>query len=196
MIAALRGTLLTKSPVEIVVDVAGVGYRVQVPVSTFCRLGEVGGALSLLVHTHVREDQISLYGFATSTEKALFERLLAVSGVGPRIALSILSGIEADELVRALASSDIARLTRVPGVGRKTAERLALELKDKIRDLATGVERSSPEDPARADLVSALLNLGYSAGEAEKAAERATRALPQGSMGEQLRAALRHLSSR
>lgn len=196
MIAALRGSLLSKSPVEIVVDVGGVGYRVQVPVSTFCRLGEDGSSVSLLVHTHVREDQISLYGFATLTEKALFERLLSVSGVGPRIALSILSGIEAEELVRALSASDIARLTRVPGVGKKTAERLALELKDKLRDLAHGADRPPAEDPSKADLVSALLNLGYSSAEAEKAADRAATGLPQGSVGERLRAALRQLSTR
>jgi Holliday junction DNA helicase RuvA len=196
MIAALRGTLLSKSPVEVVIDVGGVGYRVQVPVSTFCRLGDDGSAVSLFVHTHVREDQISLFGFSSRTEKTLFERLLAVSGVGPRIALSILSGIEADELVRALTTSDIARLTRVPGVGKKTAERLALELKDKLRDLAQPAESPSSADTGTADLVSALLNLGYSTAEAEKAAGKAQQSLPQGTVGERLRAALRELSSR
>ena len=125
MIAGLRGRLLRKQPQEVVVDVAGVGYRVTIPLSTFYRLGDLGSDVSLLTHTHVREDALALFGFLTETEQALFERLIAVSGVGPKLAISILSGIEAPDLVAALKASDVSRLTRIPGVGKKTAERLS-----------------------------------------------------------------------
>ena len=135
MIAQLRGCLLRKEPQEAVVDVGGVGYRVTIPLSTFYRLGEAGSEVTLLTHTHVREDALALFGFLTAVEQALFERLIAVSGVGPKLAVSVLSGIEAPELVAALRSSDVARLTRIPGVGKKTAERLVVELKDKMQDL-------------------------------------------------------------
>ena len=137
MIAQLRGRLLRKQPQEAVVDVGGVGYRVTIPLSTFYRIGEPGSEVTLLTHTHVREDALALFGFLTPVEQALFERLIAVSGVGPKLAVSVLSGIEAPELVAALRASDLARLTRIPGVGKKTAERLVLELKDKLQDLAT-----------------------------------------------------------
>ena len=135
MIAHLRGRLLRKDTQEAVVDVGGVGYRVTIPLSTFYRLGADGDEVSLLTYTHVREDALALYGFLTSREQALFERLIAVSGVGPKLAVNILSGIEAPELVDALRTSDVARLTRIPGVGKKTAERLVLELKDKMQGL-------------------------------------------------------------
>lgn len=195
MIGSLRGALLSKSPQDVIVDVGGVGYKVMVPVSTFCRLGEEGSSVTLLIHTHVREDQISLYGFATGAERTLFERLLSVSGVGPKVALGVLSGIEAEDLVRAITSNDLARLTRVPGVGRKTAERLVLELKDKLRDIAVTPEPARAPVGPKADLVSALTNLGYSSADAEKASDRAIQSAEPGApMGDLLRAALRQLS--
>ena len=147
MIAQVRGRLLRKGPQEAVVDVGGVGYRLTIPLSTFYRIGEPGAEVTLLTHTHVREDALALFGFLTPVEQALFERLIAVSGVGPKLAISVLSGIEAPDLVAALRSSDLARLTRVPGVGKKTAERLVLELKDKLRTCPR--PRRHPPDPAR-----------------------------------------------
>jgi holliday junction DNA helicase RuvA len=198
VIAHLRGEILRKSPQEVVVDVAGVGYRLLIPVSTFYRLGPEGDAVRLLVHTHVREDALSLFGFATRGEQALFERLIEVAGVGPKLAVNILSGIEAGELAEALRASDVARLTRIPGVGKKTAERLVVELKDKMPKLAAAPERE--EGPAaggvREDLASTLVNLGYSRGEAEKGAERALREDAGGRFEDLLRRALRALSGR
>jgi Holliday junction DNA helicase RuvA len=195
VIAHLRGEILRKSPQEVVVDVAGVGYRVLIPVSTFYRLGAEGDAVRLLVHTHVREDALSLFGFASAGEQALFERLIEVAGVGPRLAVNILSGIEAGELAEALRASDVARLTRIPGVGRKTAERLVLELKDKMPKLAASPEPAAAGG-ARDDLVSTLVNLGYSRGEAEKGAERAVREDGGARFEDLLRRALRALSGR
>ena len=196
MIGFLRGLLIQKNPQELLLDVGGVGYRVLVPVSTFCRLGEQGKEAQLLIHTHVREDQFTLYGFLSPLERDLFERLIGVSGVGPKLAISVLSGIEADDLVRAIRANDLARLTRVPGVGKKTAERLILELKDKISRFETHSPDAPPESPNRSDLLSALLNLGYSAGEADKAAAEALRRHPDDSLGGLLRAALHALSRR
>ena len=132
MIARLSGTVLEKHPNRVVVDVAGVGYDVQVPLSTFYGLGEPGAGITLRVHTHVREDAISLYGFASPLEQDLFERLIAISGIGPKLALAVLSGIDPGELVRAIRTQDVARLTRIPGVGKKTAERISFELKDRL----------------------------------------------------------------
>ena len=132
MIARLAGTLFEKHPSRVVVDVNGVGYDVQVPLSTFYGLGEAGAAMALRIHTHVREDAIALYGFATALELELFERLIAVSGIGPKLALAVLSGIEPAELVKAVRRGDVARLTAIPGVGKKTAERIVLELKDRL----------------------------------------------------------------
>jgi Holliday junction DNA helicase RuvA len=175
MIARLRGAIALKAIQEIVVDVGGVGYRVVIPLSTFYRLGPEGEPVTLLIHTHVREDALTLFGFLTSDEQSLFERLISVSGVGPKLAINILSGIDAAELRAALRSSDVARLTRVPGVGKKTAERLVLELKDKLPAVAPsepalpGVIAASTKD----DLLSALANLGYSRPEAERGADRA-----------------------
>ncbi len=175
MIGQVRGRLLRKEPQEAIVDVGGVGYRVAIPLSTFYRIGEPGGEVTLLIHTHVREDTLALFGFLTAAEQALFERLIAVSGVGPKLALSILSGIEAPDLVAALRSSDVVRLTRIPGVGKKTAERLVLELKDKVQGLAAAEEAPSaaPTSSAKEDLVSALVHLGYSRPEAERGVDRA-----------------------
>ena len=132
MIAHLRGRILEKHPNRIVVDVNGVGYDVFVPLSTFYGLGEPGGEIALRIHTHVREDQLALYGFATTLEQDLFERLIGVSGIGPKLALAVLSGIEPLDLIRAIERSDVARLTAIPGVGKKTSERIVLELKDRL----------------------------------------------------------------
>jgi Holliday junction DNA helicase RuvA len=198
MIAHLRGEILRKSPQEVVVDVAGVGYRVLIPVSTFYRLGAEGESVRLLVHTHVREDTLALFGFASRGEQALFERLIEVAGVGPRLAVNILSGIEAGELADALRASDVARLTRIPGVGKKTAERLVLELKDKMPKLAATAEagEAAPAGGVKEDLASTLVNLGYSRAEAEKGAERAVRDDGGGPFEDLLRRALRVLSGR
>ena len=198
MIAQVRGRLVSKEPHEAVVDVGGVGYRVAIPLSTFYRIGETGDEVSLLTHTHVREDTLALFGFLTSGEQALFERLIAVSGVGPKLALSILSGIEAPDLVSALRTSDVARLTRIPGVGKKTAERLVLELKDKVRNLAAA-QTPAPAGPAAAtkeDLVSALVHLGYSRPEAERGVDRALKEDGEGRFEDLLRRTLRALSGR
>jgi Holliday junction DNA helicase RuvA len=198
VIAQVRGRLLRKEPQEAIVDVGGVGYRVAIPLSTFYRLAEPGEQVTLLTHTHVREDALSLFGFLTAAEQALFERLIAVSGVGPKLALSILSGIEAPDLVAALRASDVARLTRIPGVGKKTAERLVLELKDKVRGLAASDE-AAPAGAApssREDLVSALVHLGYSRPEAERGVDRALKEDATGRFEDLLRLSLRTVSGR
>lgn len=198
MIAQVRGRLLRKEPQEAIVDVGGVGYRVAIPLSTFYRLGEPGGEVTLRTHTHVREDALALFGFLSAAEQALFERLIAVSGVGPKLALSILSGIEAPDLVAALRASDVARLTRIPGVGKKTAERLVLELKDKVQGLAAS-EEAAPVGAApssREDLVSALVHLGYSRPEAERGVDRALKEDATGRFEDLLRLSLRTVSGR
>lgn len=199
MIGQLTGRILRKGPQEVVLDVAGVGYRVLIPVSTFYRLADEGGPVSLRVHTHVRDDAIQLFGFATDAEQAIFERLIEVAGVGPKLAINILSGIEAPELVEALRSSDLGRLTRIPGVGKKTAERLVVELKDRMPALATAPAAAPAEGgggPVKDDLVSTLANLGYSRGEAEKGVERALREDGSGRFEDLLRRSLRILSGR
>ncbi len=196
MIAQIRGRLLRKQPQEAVVDVSGVGYRVTIPLSTFYRIGEPGAEVTLLTHTHVREDALALFGFLTAVEQTLFERLIGVSGVGPKLAVSILSGIEAPELAQALRSSDLARLTRIPGVGKKTAERLVLELKDKMQDVSAEAEAEAAPGGAADDIVSALLHLGYSRPEAERAAERAMREHGESRFEDLLRFALQAVSRR
>jgi Holliday junction DNA helicase RuvA len=197
VIAQLRGRVLRKSPQEAVLDVQGVGYRVAIPVSTFYKLPDPGGETNLRTFTHVREDALQLFGFATETEELLFSRLIEVSGVGPRLACNILSGIEAPELVEALRRSDVARLVRIPGVGKKTAERLALELKDKMPAVLVGEDREvAPSHSLKEDLVSALANLGYSRPEAEKGVARALDAQPEGRFEDLLRRSLRALSGR
>jgi Holliday junction DNA helicase RuvA len=196
MIARLRGTLVDKAPSRIVVDVGGVGYDVQVPLSTFYSLGDTGAEVVLRVHTHVREDTIALYGFATPLEHDLFERLIGISGVGPKLALAVLSGIEPAELIRAVRTQDVARLTKIPGVGKKTAERIGLELKDRLPappEAARGVEALPGEDELRNDLLSALLNLQYQRVPAEKALDEALAASPGGTFEQLLKAVLRAL---
>jgi holliday junction DNA helicase RuvA len=172
LIARLTGTILDKSPNRIVVDVGGVGYDLLVPLSTFYGLGEAGASVTLRVHTHVREDVIALFGFATALEQDLFERLIAINGIGPKLALAVLSGIDPAELVRAIRAQDVARLMRIPGVGKKTAERIGLELKDRLPQ-AAGPVAPVPGDDVRADLLSALTNLGYNRSVAEKAIDAA-----------------------
>jgi Holliday junction DNA helicase RuvA len=175
VIARIAGRLLEKHPSRVIVDVGGVGYDVQIPLSTFYNLGEPGVDVSLRVHTHVREDALALFGFASVLELQLFERLIGVSGVGPKLALAVLSGIEPPDLVRAIRSQDVARLTKIPGIGRKTAERIGLELRDKLP--AAIVEAAPAADAAadvlRDDLISALLNLGYQQAAADKAVSAA-----------------------
>ncbi len=180
MIALLRGTLVDKNPSRLIVDTAGVGYDVQVPLSTFYVLGEPGTPVTLRIHTHVREDMIALYGFATPLELNLFERLIAINGIGPKLALAVLSGIEPADFVRAIRTQDVARLTAIPGIGKKTAERIGLELKDRLPVAlqASGTESAAatrPEDQLREDLLSALLNLGYQRAVADKAIDAVLR---------------------
>lgn len=197
MIARLRGTLVDKAPSRVVIDVGGVGYDVQVPLSTFYSLGADGSDVLLRVHTHVREDAISLFGFASPLEHDLFERLISINGVGPKLALAVLSGIEPVELIRAVRTQDVARLTKIPGVGKKTAERIGLELKDR---LPLALETTEPEKPPasagdqlRSDVLSALLNLGYQPGAAEKALDHLPPATPDTTFEQSLRAALKAL---
>ncbi len=177
MIAWLRGVLLDKSPSRLIVDVHGVGYDLQVPLSTFYVIGEAGAEVSLRVHTHVREEVIALYGFATPLEQQLFEKLIGISGIGPKLALAVLSGIEPGDLIRAIRLQDVARLTAIPGVGKKTAERIGLELKDRLPAALPGggaiAALGTAADQFRDDLLSALLNLGYQRAPAEKAIDRA-----------------------
>jgi Holliday junction DNA helicase RuvA len=197
MIAFLRGRLLEKHPNRVVVDVSGVGYDVHVPVSSFYGLGEPGSDVSLRVHTHVREDTIALFGFGTAIELQLFERLIAVSGIGPKVALAVLSGIEPPDLVHAIQRSDVARLTSIPGVGRKTAERIVLELKDKVASIAGAappVGAVAADGAMRDDLLSALLNLGYHRPAAEKAVDKALEQDPSAAFERALRGALKQLS--
>jgi len=200
MIAQLRGTLADKRPNQILVDVGGVGYLVHIPVSTFYALGDLHSNVTLLIHTQVREDAISLYGFLSSREKHLFELLISASGVGPVLALKILSGMSVDDLVPAVRSGDLVRLTRIPGVGRKTAERIVVELRDKLAAMETPEASRAPiaAKGAAADVVSALLNLGYEQHTAEQAVEHAGKngasTLPE-SFETLLRAALQELSA-
>ena len=180
MIAHLRGSILEKHPNRIVIDVNGVGYDVFVPLSTFYGLGEPGAGIALRIHTHVREDAFVLYGFATLLEQELFERLIGVSGIGPKVALAVLSGIEPQEFIRAIERGDLARLTAIPGVGKKTSERIVLELKDRLprAQVAAAAGVTVSDAPAlRDDVVSALVNLGYHRPLAEKAAEAAIKTI-------------------
>ena len=181
MIAHLHGTIHEKHPNRIVLDVHGVGYDVFVPLSTFYVLGDHGTTVALRIHTHVREDALTLYGFATLLEQELFERLIGVSGIGPKLALAVLSGIEPIDLIRAIERGDVARLTAIPGVGKKTSERIVLELKDRLpRAQAAAVVAGggAPDAPAlRDDVLSALVNLGYHRPLAEKAVDAAINTL-------------------
>jgi Holliday junction DNA helicase RuvA len=177
MIAHLRGVLLEKHPNQVVIEAGGVGYDVTIPVSTYTALPEAGAEARLRIHTHVREDAIQLYGFSSVAERALFEKLIGVSGIGPKLAITVLSGIPALELVRIIRGSDVASLTRVPGIGKKTAERIVLELHDKLEALgAPSTPKSAAalaSDPIEADVVSALTNLGAQEAAAQMAVRKA-----------------------
>ncbi|KAF0248704.1 MAG: holliday junction DNA helicase RuvA [bacterium] len=174
MIAYLSGKLLIKSTSLAIVDVNGVGYEVQIPLSTYYDLGELGSSISLQIYTQVREDALQLFGFRTGLEKEIFLKLLSVSGVGPKLALTLLSGMSAEELIQAILGGNLVQLTGVPGVGRKTAERLILELKDKLKSLSTtevgqGQSAGGSDVSLKTDVVSALVNLGWQQAMAEKA---------------------------
>ena len=184
MIAHLNGRLLAKQATSVIVDVAGVGYEVNIPFSTFYEVGDVGANVELRIYTHVKEDALQLYGFKTALERQLFINLLSVSGVGPKIGIALLSGMSADELVTSIKNNNLARLTAVPGVGRKTAERLVVDLREKMTTLAASQVEAEPgtrlepapasaEDTIRFDALSALQNLGYQRSSAEKAIDAA-----------------------
>ncbi len=196
MIGLLRGRLLEKRPNQVILDVGGVGYLVAVPLSTFAALGELHAEVTLLIHTHVREDALSLYGFLSAREKHLFELLLGASGVGPSLALKILSGMNVEELVPAIRSGDLARLTKIPGVGRKTAERMVVELKDKLEAVVVEAEKPAAASPAgiEADVKSALVNLGYDERTAEAAVAEARRRTGPSGFEQLLRVTLSSLS--
>lgn len=203
MIAHLKGKLIHKQPSRVIIDVGGVGYEVSIPLSTFYDVGELGSEVSLRVHTHVREDAIQLFGFRTAGEKDLFLKLTSVSGVGPRLAITMLSGMSAAELVPAIRSNDLARLTSIPGVGRKTAERVVVELRDKVApvplergEAAEGlVSQPHPADAGvRDDTVAALLSLGYHKSMAERAVAAALSEEGEKTIEAVLKRSLRRLS--
>jgi len=181
MIAHLRGTLLIKHPNQVVVETAGVGYEVNISVPTFSDLPANGAEVALHIHTHVREDLIALYGFIRPAEKQLFEKLITVSGIGPKLAMTILSGMPAAEMAGAIRSNDLARLTRIPGIGKKTAERMVLELRDKLPPDTGTAQAAMPSISAmEEDVLSALVNLGYQRASAEKALAGAVKKIGKG----------------
>jgi len=195
MIAQLRGRVLEKHPNRIILDVAGVGYDVLVPLSTYYACGDAGAELSLRIHTHVREDQLALFGFLTALELSMFERLIAVSGIGPKLALSVLSGIDPRDLVGAIQRSDLARLTAIPGVGKKTAERICVELRDRLpKTLVAEGSPAPPADTLRDDLTSALMNLGYHRQNLDRILDKVLASSPDGRFDDALRLALKELS--
>ena len=193
MIAKINGTLERKVPGEVIINVGGVGYQVFIPLSVFYRLPEVGGAVSLYIHTHLREDALQLFGFLEHEEKQVFLSLNSVTGIGPKLAINILSGIPAEELARALKEGDQPRLVSIPGVGKKLAERMIVELRDKFLTMpAEEMGRSDGSQPVR-DAISALVNLGYRQGDAEKSVREITRN-GEKTLAEVLKEALRRLS--
>ena len=194
MIAHLRGKLLAKHPNQAIVETGGVGYDVAISVPTFSNLPGVGGEVALHIHTHVREDQIALYGFLRPAEKGLFEKLLTVSGIGPKLAITILSGMAADEMTGAIRGNDVAKLTRIPGIGKKTAERMVLELRDKLPKTEIDVAATPTMNPVEEDVISALVNLGYQRPMAEKALSMVSRNGAKASFDLMFREALAVLS--
>ena len=195
MIGSLRGKLIEKRPNQLLVEVGGVGYQVQIPLSTFAGVGAIHADATLLIHTHVREDQITLYGFVTAREKQCFELLISASGVGPSLALKILSGMSIEELVPAIRKSDLAQLVRIPGVGRKTAERMVVELRDKLAVIDVAVAgKPSTRSQLEADVASALVNLGYDVKSVERAIEK-SRGTGKADFENLLRASLQILGS-
>jgi len=195
MIGSLRGKLIEKRPNQILVDINGVGYQVQIPLSTFASLGALHAETSLLIHTHVREDQLTLYGFVTAREKQCFELLISASGVGPSLALKILSGMSIEELVPAIRKGDLAQLVKIPGVGRKTAERIVVELRDKLVVIdVPDAGRRSTRSQLEEDVASALSNLGYDTKSVERAIEK-SRAASGADFEKLLRSSLQILGS-
>ena len=197
MIASLRGRIAEKHPNRVVVDIDGVGYDVAVPLSTYFGLGEVGDTTALRIHTHVREDTLALYGFATRLEQDLFERLIGVSGIGPKLGLAVLSGCEPADLIRAIEQADLVRLTSIPGVGKKTAERIVVELKDRMPRSVAAVMPDGETAPAlslRDDLLSALINLGYHRPLVEKAVDASLKRRTGANFEQHLRDLLRELA--
>jgi holliday junction DNA helicase RuvA len=208
MIGHLQGTVLQFSPERVLVDVHGVGYDVHIPLSTFYEVeracagagsgggGAAAGQVRLFIHTHLRDDGIALFGFWSERERALFEKLISVSGIGPRLARVVLSGMATDDLLAALAAGDLGRLATIPGIGKKTAERMVLELRDKVRELAAQLPRAATAAaaPADHDVVSALVNLGYRQAQAERAVADARRDRPDAAFQDLLRASLNRLS--
>jgi len=198
MIAFLRGRVHDKQPNRVIVDVEGVGYEVHVPLSTFYEVGGLGSEVALRVYLHVREDALQLYGFLTELERQLFERLIGISGIGPKLAIVVLSGMDTRDLVAAVQRADVARLTGIPGIGKKTAERIVLELKDRLAQIVVPpVPGAAPgaarPDQLRADLLSALLNLGYHRQQADKAIDTTLTSTPDATFETAVRAALREL---
>jgi holliday junction DNA helicase RuvA len=175
VIAHLRGKLISKHPNQAIVECGGVGYDVTISVPTFTELGAPGAEVSLFIHTHVREDALALFGFLRGEEKQLFEKLIGVSGIGPKLAVTILSGMPTEQMVGAIRGNDIARLTKIPGIGKKTAERMVLELRDKLQDFGAAPV-AAPVSPVEEDVLSALVNLGYQRPAAERAVTAASRA--------------------
>ena len=198
MIAFLRGRVHRKQPNRVIVDVEGVGYDVHVPLSTFYDLGEEGDEVALRTYLHVREDVMQLYGFLTELERQVFERLIAISGIGPKLAIAVLSGMETRDLVAAVQRGDVPRLTGIPGIGKKTAERIVLELRDRLMQLVAPASAGvappvSAADRFRADLLSALQNLGYHRQQAGKAIDAVVTSAPESTFEQALRGALREL---
>jgi holliday junction DNA helicase RuvA len=200
MIAHLTGKLILKQPNSVIVDVGGVGYELTVPLSTFYDLGDVGVNVSLRVHTYVREDALQLFGFRTDSEKRLFLMLIGISGIGPRLAITVLSGLSSEELIQAIRVNDLARLVSIPGVGKKTAERMLVELKDKVTAIAPpGLEDQLRSGEAasltiRDDVISALVNLGYPKAIAERALGGVLKETPDAKFETALKLALRKLA--
>jgi holliday junction DNA helicase RuvA len=196
VIARLAGTLIEKHLQRLIIDVGGVGYEVLVPLSTFYAVGDPGAAVTVRTHTHVREDALQLYGFATSLELLLFERLIGVSGIGPKVALAVLSGIEPQALINALRQNDVVRLTRIPGVGKKTAERMVIDLRDRLPQDSGATEQDAPAagGGARDDLLSALSNLGYQRHNVEKTVDAVIRKAASSDFEQLLREVLREMS--
>jgi Holliday junction DNA helicase RuvA len=193
MIAHLRGRLIAKHPNQAIVEAGGVGYDVTISVPTFSDLPAAGGDVSLHIHTHVREDAIALFGFLRHEEKQLFERLISVSGIGPKLAITILSGMPTPDMVAAIRGNDVARLTRIPGIGKKTAERMVLELRDKLEHFIAS-PAAPPVSPLEEDVLSALMNLGYQRPAAERALSAAAKNGSKKEFDELFRDALAALS--
>lgn len=184
MIAYLKGTLIHKTPGHVVIDTGGVGYAAAIPVSSFVRLGEVGGTVEILIHTHVSDDALALYGFLSQDEKDMFLKLIGISGIGPKLAMNILSGIAPEDLAEAVRASDVARISLVPGIGKKTALRITMELQDKLEKKEKLLAaKSSPE---KEDLLSALQNMGFRPKEAERAVDQTLAATKPGTEFEKL----------